>query len=277
MRHPVLADLAGLVDGTGRAALRAAADPGGTGRGRGRRPGVLPLRRRQRGELPVDGQRAARQRAGGVRRRTARPRPGRRERAVRADRAGGRAGHRRDQPARPDRDPAVGPLVGHRVRRGDGQEGCRSAGRTYGGCSSARNCSATPRARRAAVAELAGRSNAEIAAGLRRRTPTSASWTSGAPSISAPPTGTTAWPRTATSPTPWTPRRAVRLSAPVTVVAAADDPATARARPRPSRLAAAGRPGRPARARRRRSLLPAHPPGRGGTGGARRRRIMAPS
>ena len=62
--------------------------------------------------------------------------------------------------------------------------------------------------------------------GAEAPTPSSASWTSCAPSTSAPPTGTTACPRTATSPTPWTPRRAVRLSAPVTVVVAADDPAT---------------------------------------------------
>ena len=194
----------------------------------GRRPGVLPLRRRQRGELPGDGQRAAGQRAGGLRRGAARSRPGRRERAVRADRPGGGAGRRRDQPARPDRDPAVGPA--RRAPRSPWRRpgGCRSAGWTSGGCSSARNCSATPARRRAAVTELAGRSNAEIAAGLAptAATPSSATWTSGAPSTSAPPTGTTACPRTATSPTPWTSRRAVRLSAPVTVVVAADDPAT---------------------------------------------------
>ena len=64
-------------------------------------------------------------------------------------------------------------------------------------------------ARRAAVAELAGRSNAEIAARLSATaaTPTSATWTRSARSTSAPPTGTTAWPRTATSPMPWTLRR----------------------------------------------------------------------
>ena len=78
-RHPVLADLAGLVDGTVRAPLRAAPVTVGTGRCAGRRPGVLPLRRRQRGELPADGQGAAGQRAGGLRRRAARPRPGRRD------------------------------------------------------------------------------------------------------------------------------------------------------------------------------------------------------
>ena len=41
-----------------------------------------------------------------------------------------------------------------------------------------------------------------------------------------PRTGTTACPRTAISPTPWTTRRRRRLSAPVTVVVAADDPIT---------------------------------------------------
>ena len=45
--------------------------------------------------------------------------------------------------------------------------------------------------------------------------------------MSAPPTGTTACPRTATWPTPWTTPPAARLSAPVTVVVAADDPFTA--------------------------------------------------
>ena len=42
--------------------------------------------------------------------------------------AGGRAGRRRDHPARPDQGPAVGPLLGHRVRRGDGQEAAGARG-----------------------------------------------------------------------------------------------------------------------------------------------------
>ena len=56
-----------------------------------------------------------------------------------------------------------------------------------------------------------------------------------------------------------------RLSAPVTVVVAADDPTTAGSGHAPG-LGAAGRARRPARARRRRSLLPAYPSGRGGAG-----------
>ena len=87
-RHPVLADLAALIDGKAErrdGLLQTLAEPGVHDHGGRRpRPGVLPLRRRQRGELPVDGQRAARQRSGGLRRRAARSRPGRRERAVRA-------------------------------------------------------------------------------------------------------------------------------------------------------------------------------------------------
>lgn len=42
-----------------------------------------------------------------------------------------------------------------------------------------------------------------------------------------PPTGTTVCPHTAISPTPWTAHAALKLSAPVTVVVAADDPSTA--------------------------------------------------
>ena len=81
-RYPVLADMAGLIDGKSRAgdtsrprkgtsADRAA--PAAAGGGRRAGPGVLPLRRRQRGELPGDGRPAAGQRAGRLRRRAARP------------------------------------------------------------------------------------------------------------------------------------------------------------------------------------------------------------
>ena len=54
-RHPVLADLAALVDGRSerRAGLLQALSDGRTGASR--RPGVLPVRGRQRGELPADG------------------------------------------------------------------------------------------------------------------------------------------------------------------------------------------------------------------------------
>ena len=52
------------------------------------------------------------------------------------------------------------------------------------------------------------------------------SWTRSGPSTSARRTGTTASPRTATSPTCWRPP-AAPLSVPVTVVVAADDPSTA--------------------------------------------------
>ena len=48
-----------------------------------------------------------------------------------------------------------------------------------------------------------------------------------APSTSAPPTGTTSCPHAAISPTPSDTPPAVKLSAPVTVVVAADDPTTA--------------------------------------------------
>ena len=131
-------------------------------------------------------------------------------------------------------------------------------------------------ARRAAVTELAGRSNAEIAArlgadtdlgdldeqraehiGAAYRHDCVAAHRYLADALDAPPT--------------------VRLSAPVTVVAAADDPAT----PDPGRghrgWQLLADPGRPARAGRRRPLLPAHPPGRRGPGGARRRRIIGPA
>ena len=84
-RHPVLADLAGLVDGRserGSGLLQLLSDAGWC---TGRCSGVLPLCRRQRGELPADGQRTAGQRAGGLRRRASRSRPGR-QRASRSRR-----------------------------------------------------------------------------------------------------------------------------------------------------------------------------------------------
>ena len=127
-RHPVLEDLAGMVDGRSERRSGPVAVPVGTGRCAGGCPGVLPLRRRQRGELPADGRRTAWQRAGGPRRGAARSRRGCRARAVRADGAGGRPGRRRDHRARPDQDPAVGPLRRHRVRRGDGQEAAGARG-----------------------------------------------------------------------------------------------------------------------------------------------------
>ena len=82
-RHPVLADLAGLVDGrserrSGLLQSTVGIGAGGTGGRAGRCAGVLPLRRRQRGELPADGRGTAGQRAGGLRRGAARTRPGRR-------------------------------------------------------------------------------------------------------------------------------------------------------------------------------------------------------
>ena len=75
-RHPVLADMAALVDGKSESRsglLQPLLEPSATEGG----PGVLPVRGRQRGELSVDGQRPARQRAGRLRRRAARSRPGR--------------------------------------------------------------------------------------------------------------------------------------------------------------------------------------------------------
>ena len=96
-RNPVLADLAALVDGKSRATFRAAAIAvGGTGTPNGR-AGVLPARGWERRELPAPGRCAARQRAGGARRRAARSRPRRRPPAVRAHGASGRAGRGRDR------------------------------------------------------------------------------------------------------------------------------------------------------------------------------------
>ena len=127
-RHPVLADMAALADGKSGAdgkserrsgLLQPLLEPDGP---RARDPGVLPLRRRQRGELPVHGQRPARQRAGRLRGRAARPRPGRRERAVRVAGPGGRSGRGRDHPPRPEPGPALGPFLRNRVRPGHGQE-----------------------------------------------------------------------------------------------------------------------------------------------------------
>ena len=130
--------------------------------------------------------------------------------------------------------------------------------------------------RRAAITELTGRSNAEIAAGLsadggytelgeldaQRAEHVGAAYRHDcvsahryfADALDTPP--------------------AVKLSAPVTVVVAADDPSTAEFPRAAPRLAAPGRARRPARARRRRPLLPAHPPDRGGAGRAARRRSV---
>ena len=77
-RNPVLADLAEVLDGrTERrpGLLQCLVEPSERA---GRCPGLLSLRRRQRGELPAAGRSAAGQRAGGLRRRAARPRRGRR-------------------------------------------------------------------------------------------------------------------------------------------------------------------------------------------------------
>ena len=70
--HPILADLAALVDGRSERAVRAAAGPVEIEWCTDRRPGVLSVRRRQRGELPADGPGAAGQWSGGVRGRVAR-------------------------------------------------------------------------------------------------------------------------------------------------------------------------------------------------------------
>ena len=134
-RHPVLADMAGLVDGKSEARsglLQPLLEPA-----RLRcRPGVLPVRGRQRGELPVDGQRPAGQRAGRLRGRAARSRPGRqgrRGRAVRLDGTGGGAGHRRDHRARPEPGPALGPFLGYGVRAGHRDAAGRAGGRRGAG------------------------------------------------------------------------------------------------------------------------------------------------
>ena len=129
-----------------RTACRTAPAAAGTGRARCG-PGVLPLRRRRRGELPVDGQRPARQRAGRVRRRAARSRPGRGERAVRVDGTGGRSGRRRDRQPRPGQDPALGSLVRCGVRHGHGR---KAAGARDRGPAGVRRRAAARRRRRAA-------------------------------------------------------------------------------------------------------------------------------
>ena len=60
----------------------------------------------------------------------------------------------------------MGPLLGHRVRRGDGQEAAGARGGRPAGVPRLRSCSVTPTDRRAAITELTGRSDAEIAAEL---------------------------------------------------------------------------------------------------------------
>ena len=116
-----------------RTAIRAAPAATGTARLRCRRPGVLPVRGRQRGELPVDGQRPAGQRAGRLRGRAARPRPGRRGRAVRLHGTGGGAGCRRDHRPRPEPGPALGPFLGYGVRAGHRGAAGRAGGRRGAG------------------------------------------------------------------------------------------------------------------------------------------------
>ena len=165
-RHPVLADLAALVDGRAE-----------------RRAGLLQLAVGVRTTPPeaalvcfpyaggnavnfqpmAERCRAAARRS---RRRAARPRPGRRARAVRADGAGGRAGRRRDQPAR-GLTRVV--LWGHSSgtappwrRPGALQERGVEVAAGLPRRAAARRRSRPPRRRR----RLTGRSNAEIAARL---------------------------------------------------------------------------------------------------------------
>ena len=117
------------------------------------------------------------------------------QRAVRADGAqvveqvvGG------DRPPRADRRPAVGPLLGHGPGRGDGPRISRSAGcevrRVFLGAQLLGDAAG----RRAAIAELSGLTDTDIAAGSRGRRlhRPSGSSTPSAPGTSAPPTGTTA-------------------------------------------------------------------------------------
>ncbi len=106
--------------------------PVGGGRRPGVRAGLLPVRGRQRGELPADGGGAGGPRSGGPRGGPARSRPGGAPGAVRVDRGRRGSGRRRDHGTRPDQGHAVGPLVGRRTGPGDGQDapGARCAGHT---------------------------------------------------------------------------------------------------------------------------------------------------
>ena len=70
--HPVLADLAALVDGRSERRAELLQSISESDGEPGRRSRVLSVRRWQRGEFPADGPGAARQRAGGVRGRAAR-------------------------------------------------------------------------------------------------------------------------------------------------------------------------------------------------------------
>ena len=148
-RHPVLADLARLVDGRSErrsGLLQALSEPGDAQAGAlvcfpyagGNAVNFQPMAGALRGSGP-----------GGPTPSscpvTTCRRPRSTSRAVRADGAGGRTGRRRDRRrAAWTRVAAVGPLGGHRVRAGDGPEAARSAGWTSSACSSARSCSVTP-------------------------------------------------------------------------------------------------------------------------------------
>ena len=143
-RHPVLADLAGLVDGRSErrsGLLQPLSEPDGPPAGAlvcfpyagGNAVNFQPMAGALRGsglavyavELPGHDLAAERE-------------------PFASAGPGGRAGRRRDHPAGPDPGAAVGPLLGRRVRRGDGPEAAGARGATSSGCSSARSCSATP-------------------------------------------------------------------------------------------------------------------------------------
>ena len=278
-RHPVLADLAALIDGrSGPAGAVGESRAGllqrslGTRRCPGRHADLLPVRGRERGELRADGPGAAGPRAGGVRRRAARARPG-------------PVGCCREREPFAPIEQVVEQVVAEIARRG------LTDVLLWGHSSGTAPAVATARAleargvpvrrvflgaqllgdadrRRAAVAELSGLTDADIAARLAA----DGGYTA---------LGELDAQRAAHVGAAY---RHDCVSAHRCFLDALDDPTRRetrgaghrrrrrgrpehhRLRPAARRVAAAGRRGRPARARRRRPLLPPHPTGadRGG-------------
>ncbi len=167
-----------------------------------------------------------------LRRRAARPRPRRRPRALRASTSATvvRADHHRARPRRGltsvsccGATPPAPPwplATAHRLT----QRGVRC--RRVFLAAQLPGDAGRPARRRRRARRRAPRRDRRAAERASGGYPELASWTRNTPSTSPPPTGTTASPPTATSPTCSTPRPRT-LSAPVTVVVAADDPSTA--------------------------------------------------
>ena len=175
-RHPVLADLAALIDGRAErqtGLLQVLAEPPAAGG----RAGLLPLRGRQRGELPPDGRRPA----GSGLAVFAVELPGHdlaaeREPFAPIGEVVARVVAELDTElgqARADPRAALGPLRGHRARRGH-RPGAARARRRGGAPVPGRPAARATRPDGAPrPTELPGRSDAEIAAGARRATASS--------------------------------------------------------------------------------------------------------